>query len=63
MKICDARTIQGSDIAWGTFLMPFLSESWLVVIAVLLIVAAILALVVVAGRSDVILKMASIGRR
>ena len=43
--------------------MPFLSESWLVVIAVLLIAAAILALVVVAGRSDVILKMASIGRR
>ena len=42
--------IQGSDIAWSTFLMPFLSESWLVVIIVLLLTAATLALVVVAGR-------------
>ena len=30
--------------------MPFLSESWLVVLVVLLITAATLALVVVAGR-------------
>ena len=43
-------TIQGSDIAWDTFLMPFLSESWLVVMVVLLLTAATLALVVVAGR-------------
>ena len=41
---------QGSDIAWGTFLHPFLSESWLVVMVVLLLTAATLALVVMAGR-------------
>ena len=34
------KVIQGSDIAWGTFLMPFLSESWVVVIVVLLLTAA-----------------------
>ena len=50
VKHFQAITIQGSDIAWDTFLMPFLSESWMVVIVVLLLTAATLALVVVAGR-------------
>ena len=48
---CDNNIVpQGSDIAWGTFLHPFLSESWLVVMVVLLLTAATLALVVMAGR-------------